>query len=126
MKLIIAGSRSITDKQKVFEIIEENNQRWQQDNIFITEIVSGRARGIDNLGEEYARKNNISIKFFPADWNKHGKSAGYIRNAEMAKYADGLLAIWDGESKGTKHMIEIAKKYELSIIKEVIVINKGE
>ena len=120
MKLIIAGSRNIIDKEKVFNIIKENTKEWS-----ITEIVSGNARGIDRIGEEYAKKNNILIKYFPAEWDRYGRSAGYIRNAEMAKYADGLLAIWDGESKGTKHMIEIAKKYELSIIKEVIVIKKG-
>jgi len=74
----------------------------------ITEVVSGGAKGVDRLGELWAQKRNIPITRFPAEWNKYGKRAGYIRNKEMALYADALLAIWDGESKGTKHMIDSA------------------
>jgi hypothetical protein len=74
------------------------------------EIVSGGARGVDTFGEIYARDNCIKVKVFPADWNTHGKKAGYLRNVQMAEYADALLAIWDGESKGTKHMIDTMKR----------------
>ena len=77
------------------------------------EVVSGRAMGADMLGEIYADENNHSIKHFPAEWDKHGKGAGFIRNGEMAKYANLLIAFWDGESKGTKHMIETAKRLEI-------------
>jgi len=59
----------------------------------------------DGLAEEWARENGIPIKRFPADWDKHGKAAGPIRNRAMAEYADALLAVWDGESKGTANMI---------------------
>lgn len=76
----------------------------------ITEIVSGSARGVDKEGEVYAATKSISVKRFPAEWNKYGKSAGMIRNTEMAKYADCLVAIWDGKSRGTKHMIETMTK----------------
>ena len=79
------------------------------------EIVSGAANGADKLGEKYASEKEYSIKQFPADWNKYGKSAGYKRNEEMARYADALIAFWDGESKGTKHMIDLANKYNLKI-----------
>lgn len=81
------------------------------------EIISGTARGADKLGEQYANDHNLKCIKFPADWNTYGKSAGYIRNAEMAKYASQehgvLFAFWDGKSKGTKHMIDLAYKYNL-------------
>lgn len=79
------------------------------------QIVSGGARGADKLGELYAHTNLHSLKVFPADWEKFGKSAGYIRNEEMAKYADCLVAFWDGKSRGTKHMIDLAHKHGLQV-----------
>lgn len=75
----------------------------------IEEIVSGTANGVDKLGENWAMYRRIPVKKFPANWNMYGKSAGYRRNLEMAGYADALVAVWDGESKGTKHMIDIAR-----------------
>lgn len=74
-------------------------------------MISGTAkRSPDILGEQLAEMFEIPIKRFPANWDKHGKSAGYIRNGEMAKYADCLLAVWNGSSKGTKHMIDLMEK----------------
>lgn len=70
-------------------------------------IVSGAARGADRLGEDFAYKYELPFIQFPADWDKHGKSAGYIRNSEMSRYADRLVAFWDGKSRGTKNMIEL-------------------
>lgn len=105
IKLIIAGSRSIT----LFNLVERAFEMADMKGRTI-EIVSGGAKGVDRLGELLAKQLHIPIKRFPADWNLHGRSAGYIRNTEMANYADELLAIWDGESKGTKHMINIMKK----------------
>ena len=71
----------------------------------ITEVVSGGARGIDTDGEHWAIGSGIPVKRFPADWDDLGKRAGFVRNAEMADYADALIAIWDGKSRGTLHMI---------------------
>jgi hypothetical protein len=102
MKIIIAGSRNITSYELVEKSIIESG-------FIVTEIVSGAARGVDQLGEQYGMIYNIPVMKFPADWNKHGKSAGPIRNIEMGKYADALIAIWDGQSKGTKHMIDYMK-----------------
>ena len=65
----------------------------------VTEIVSGGAKGVDRLGEWYARQRGLPCKAFPAQWAKYGKSAGPIRNAEMAEYADYGVAVWDGVSK---------------------------
>jgi hypothetical protein len=108
MKLIIAGSRNFSDYELLRSTCNEELKN-------ITEIVSGTANGADKLGEKYALENNIKIKRFPADWNKYGKSAGYLRNAEMAKYGDSLIAFWDGKSRGTEHMINLAKKQGIKI-----------
>lgn len=99
MKVIIAGSRDITGLDPVRDAI--NGSGFE-----ITEVVSGGARGPDQTGEVLARFMGWSLKIFRADWDKHGKSAGPIRNREMAKYADALIAVFDGQSRGTKNMTE--------------------
>lgn len=105
MKVIIAGSRSITDYYQVYSAIVHSSLEFSD----ITEVVSGTALGVDKLGEVYATKHNVPIKRFPAQWSKHGKSAGFKRNAEMAKYADFLIAVHDGYSRGTEDMIRQMK-----------------
>jgi hypothetical protein len=89
-----------------------------------SEIVEGGAKGIDACGKAFANKYEFTHKLFPADWDKHGKAAGHIRNKQMAEYADALLLIWDGESRGSANMksqMEKLKKpvYEI-ILKETI------
>lgn len=110
MKIIIAGGRMFNDYNKLKESC---------DNILVNqkdvEIVSGTAAGADKLGERYAQEKGYEVKKFPAQWDLYGKSAGYRRNQEMAEYADGLIAFWDGKSKGTKHMIDIAEKGGLKV-----------
>lgn len=101
MKVIIAGSRDITDPQVLLDALQEID--WQ-----ISQVVCGMARGADKLGYDWAKANNVPIAEFPADWNRYGKSAGYKRNVEMARNADALLALWDGRSRGTSNMIYIA------------------
>jgi hypothetical protein len=108
MKTIIAGGRDINLPHIVEEAVQDSG-------FLISEIVSGRATGVDTLGENWALENKLPIAKFPADWNKHGKSAGYIRNSEMAKYAEALIAIWNGKSKGTKNMIDTANRLGLKV-----------
>ena len=115
MKTIVAGSREITG----FTIVEK---AIQDSGFEITELVSGGARGVDRLGEKYAKDHNIPIKQFIPDWDGLGKKAGYVRNAKMADYADALVAIWDGVSKGTAGMIADATRKGL----KVYVKNLGE
>lgn len=98
MKVIIAGTRTFNDYQLLCNTIKELN-------INIDEIVCGGAKGADALGEKYAKENNISIKYFLADWDKYGKRAGPIRNHQMGDYADYLIAFWDKKSKGALDMI---------------------
>lgn len=110
MKVIIAGSRSFND----YELLKEKCDIFLSNSKDI-EVVSGTANGADKLGERYAQEKGYPIKRFPADWDIHGKKAGYIRNREMAEYADALIAFWDKESKGTVHMLNIAKENNLMV-----------
>ena len=99
MKVIIAGSRNINDYKLIVDTIQSSGYT-------ITEVVSGTAVGPDQLGERWARANNTPIKEMPADWIRHGNSAGPQRNRAMAEYADAAIIIWDGQSRGTRNMIE--------------------
>ena len=112
MKVIIAGSRDITDYDTVCDVMKQFNETHK---IQITEVVSGTAKGIDQLGERWAKDNKVAIKKFPANWDLYGRAAGYRRNEEMAAYAEVVIAIWDGVSKGTGHMIDIGKREGLKV-----------
>jgi hypothetical protein len=122
MKIIIAGSRDVTDYEVVRQAVIESGYwklygksievicgmalSWQWD----TDPVAG---GVDRWGYEFAQRNGLIVHPFHADWKRYGKRAGFIRNALMGDYAFGnegrLLAVWDGESKGTKGMIDYAR-----------------
>lgn len=108
MKTIIAGSRTFTDFKLL--CISMASVDWE-----VSEVVSGDARGADKLGEKWGHATHLPVTHFPADWNRHGRGAGHIRNAEMAKYADALVAFWDGKSRGTKGMIDYAAKLGLRV-----------
>lgn len=110
MKVIIAGGRDFNNYELLFKKCENILSKQKE-----VEIVSGTANGADKLGEKYAKEKGFKIKLFPADWEKYKKAAGYIRNKQMADYADSLIAFWDGKSKGTKHMIDLAEEYNLNI-----------
>jgi hypothetical protein len=122
MKVIIAGGRDFNN----YKLLRETLDKLFKGRTDI-EIVSGACNtgkltynrtdgtivcGADGLGEKYARERGYPVTPFPADWSI-GKSAGYIRNKEMAMYADALVAFWDGQSRGTGHMIDLAKKHGL-------------
>jgi hypothetical protein len=125
LKTIIAGDREIKDIKLIEKAVKKSG-------FDITEVVSGAARGVDTLGEDWAKSKSIPIKRFPADWNnlkadgavikvnsygkKYNVNAGFARNEEMAKYADALIAIQtNGPTSGTQSMIKLAKKYKLKI-----------
>lgn len=110
MKTIVAGSRTIDRHGLVRAAIVVSG--WADQ---ITEIVSGTARGVDQIGEQWAKEKRLPIKRFPAEWDRYGKRAGYLRNEAMAQYADALIAVWDGKSDGTKHMIDLAHRYGLQV-----------
>ena len=115
MRVIIAGSRDIKSVEPVYTAIK----RAEQQGIIITHVVSGGARGVDTLGEFWAEVKGYPVERFPADWEKHGRAAGPIRNEQMAEWADALIAVWDGKSSGTKHMIECMKKLNKPVVVEI-------
>lgn len=110
-KVIIAGSREFSD----YQFLKEKLDYLLKDVKNHIEVVSGTAEGADQLGERYAKERNYALQQFPADWYGKGKSAGYLRNKQMAGYANALVAFWDGESKGTGHMIDLAKSAGLNV-----------
>jgi len=108
-KLLVAGSRSFFDLRYATEKIDSFVYNHLPKGIPFG-IVSGKALGADEVGEEYAKKKGYPVKYFKPDWDKHPKRAGYIRNEEMGDYVTGGVIFWNGWSKGTKHMIEYMKK----------------
>jgi hypothetical protein len=109
MKLIIAGGRGFNNYDMLTTAV--NNLIDRHPDIDI--IVSGTARGADELGERYAKDNSVTVERYPAQWDKYGKSAGYRRNEQMAELADACICFWDGVSKGTEHMINLSRKHNL-------------
>lgn len=112
MKVLIAGSRFITDYALLCELLAESG-------FVVTEVVSGREpTGVDALGERWADENRVPVAYFPADWKAHrGRSAysnpaGMIRNRKMAEYCDAAVIIWDGQSPGTKDMIAEMRRHK--------------
>ena len=125
LRVIVAGSRDFNNYQllsdKIMDYLENIDDKNLIENPKQIKFISGTARGADVLGEQFAYTWGYDVVRFPADWDGLGKRAGYVRNAEMAKYAiaDGnygvLIVFWDGKSKGTKHMIDLAEKNGLEV-----------
>lgn len=120
IRVIVAGSRTFID----YEFVEKMLKKYfKEHNIHRSdvEIISGTARGADQLGEQFAEKYGLKLTKFPADWDNLGKKAGIMRNIEMVKYAieneDNILfAFWDGQSRGTQHIINESKKYNMKTL----------
>lgn len=110
VKVIIAGGRDFDN----YDLLKSTCDYLLQ-YYYDIEIVSGTAKGADSLGERYAKEKGYPIKQFPADWDARGKSAGYKRNSDMADYGNALIAFWDGKSKGTKHMIDLANNKKITV-----------
>ena len=113
MKTIIAGSRSILDQELINTAAAECG--WT-----ITEVVCGKAAGVDTLGETWAKAQNVPVKPFPADWEGLRRSAGHARNAQMADYAEALILVWDGQSPGSRSMYNLARRKGLRISETVV------
>ena len=109
MKVIIAGGRDYNFDETDFMILRGLNNDYN-----FTEIISGGASGADYDGESFAEINGITTKCFSANWKKYGKSAGPIRNKQMAKYADAVILFPGG--KGTASMRKYAEQYNLKVL----------
>jgi hypothetical protein len=103
-RVIVAGGRDFFN----YQLLESKLDKIlsQKENVV---IVSGEATGADRLGEDYARKHNLLVSYYPALWQQYGNQAGFIRNRQMAMEADACICFWDGKSTGTQHMIETAR-----------------
>jgi dissimilatory sulfite reductase (desulfoviridin) alpha/beta subunit len=112
-KVIIAGSRGFSNYKLLKEACDKYLREKKKTHNVI--VVSGHARGADTLGEKYASDEDLDLEIYPADWKKYGKSAGFMRNEQMADIADAVIAFWNGESHGTKHMIDIAEEKGLNV-----------
>lgn len=106
MKLAVVGTRKFSD----YELMKKELDKLEPDV-----IVSGGAKGADQLGERYALENNLPTEIFRPDWDQYGKQAGFVRNKKIVDNCDMLIAFWDGESRGTSHSIYLARTKEISI-----------
>jgi YspA, cpYpsA-related SLOG family len=120
-KLIVAGGRDFTDYNQCAKAITVLATAKEMYGDYSVSIVSGMARGADTLGAHFAKLNRVKVYKFFADWDEYGKRAGFIRNEAMGTFADGLLAFWDQQSRGTEHMI----RYMQSLGKPVHIVNYG-
>lgn len=111
MRVIIAGGRDFSD----YDLLKSKCDYYLSNILEDICIISGGADGADYLGELYAKELGYDLITYHANWTKHGRAAGPIRNVAMAKNADLLIAFWDGKSKGTDHMITTAKMFNLKI-----------
>ncbi len=105
VSIAIIGSRTFTNYKSLVDAV---NSLITDEKYEVAKIVSGGAEGADKLGKKYAYDHSYEYLEFPADWEKFGKAAGYIRNKQIVESSDVILAFWDGKSKGTKHSIDIA------------------
>lgn len=110
-KVIIAGGRTFND----YELMCDKLDKILSNITLPITVVSGTAGGADKMGERYAKDRGYNVLRMPADWKRYGKSAGYRRNEEMARVANGAVCFWDGDSRGTKHMIDLSVKYSLNL-----------
>lgn len=123
-KVIIAGGRDFED----YDLLKSNCDYYLQNKLKEgnLRIISGCAKGADKLAIKYAFERKLPVDEFPSKWiddqGQFHRNAGYIRNCDMADNADALIAFWNGESKGTKHMIDIANSKGLAV--RVIKYNK--
>jgi len=104
LKVIVAGGRDFADYNKLSAVIFDYAESVG-DDVGVA-IVSGMARGADALAHTFAKNEGVQVYEFPANWDKYGKRAGYVRNTEMAEFADALIAFHDGTSRGTANMIQ--------------------
>lgn len=110
-RVIVAGSRDFNDYEFLKERLDHLLTKKLEDFEII--IVSGTAYGADKLGERYANEKGFGIDRYPADWNQYGKSAGYMRNTQMAENAEACVVFRVNNSKGSTHMINIANEKNL-------------
>lgn len=107
MRILVCGGRDYNDPVTFADVMNKFDE--------ITEIISGMARGADQMAYNYAKACRIPFRGFPANWSQYGLSAGYIRNMEMAESKPDLVVAFPG-GKGTKNMVDIAKEKNIPVL----------
>lgn len=107
-RIVVAGCRDYSNYEEAKKYIDFCISKIKDKYTLV--FVSGGCSGADFLGERYARENGYGTEIYFANWKKYGKSAGPKRNEEMSKIGDYFICFWDGKSKGTKSMINYARK----------------
>ena len=116
LRVIVAGGRDFTNVNVMATAL---NNLQDVDHVIEIEkltLICGMARGADLTAYKLFKEVGLPVEVYPADWDQHGKRAGFIRNTQMAGVADMLIAFWDGSSLGTKHMIATARKHNLNVL----------
>ena len=108
-RIVVAGCRDYDNYKEAKIYIDFCIRRIKDEYELV--FVSGDCRGADKLGERYALENGYEVEYYPAEWEKYGKSAGPKRNEKMAEVADYVICFWDGKSRGTGSMIKCAERY---------------
>lgn len=120
LKLIIAGSRTFDDPdelwRRTYQFLQILRPHLSHGDVSGVTVISGTASGADRLGEAFAGLHGLDLIRMPADWAKHGKRAGYMRNEQMATAADACIVFWDGTSKGANHMFNIAAASKMPVM----------
>jgi hypothetical protein len=123
MRVLVCGSRNWANIELIRETLVKECLDDKEFGPHDCTVIDGCAHGADALGYTCAMELGCNTHRFPADWNKYGKAAGMIRNKQMLVEGkpDLVLAFWDGVSRGTKNMIELAQKagVPVKIVKEV-------
>ena len=107
LSVAVVGSRGFGDYAYLKKSLDAEVSRL---GVRSVRIVSGGARGADSLAEQYAREKGFLLKVFPADWDRYGKAAGYIRNKDIIRNCDLCVAFWDGQSRGTANDFAICRE----------------
>ena len=108
MRIVIGGYRSFNDYELIVKHLDRLLAPYDPSNIV---FLSGHCSGVDLLAERYAEEHGLTVERHPAEWEHYGRAAGPIRNEQMVMQADGVIAFWDGQSRGTKSLISYAKKH---------------
>lgn len=116
MIVAVAGSRSITNADVVCSVLDAKASG-------ATQVVTGGARGVDTIAFDWAWAHGIPVQVIAAEWSRHGRAAGPIRNREIARLAERLIAIHDGHSRGTMHMIESMRNLRKPV--EIILVDRA-
>lgn len=111
MKVLVCGGRAYNKVTHVCNTLDEIHAEKT-----ITEIISGNARGADQLSELWAKQNNVTLRVFPADWDRHGKRAGYLRNVKMLEEGDPDMVVAFPGGKGTRMMVAIAESADIPVL----------